>query len=574
MFSKFMANLLLPALLFSLLSQATQVNLDTVGPLTPLSAKSKICNVLDYGAVADNITDIGPAIKSAFSSCAASGAATLYIPPGSYSMATGVVLNKANAFAMQIDGLITLTSTGSFGGNAIVIENGEDIEVFSSNGLGAINGQGYISWIEQSGQNARLFRFISCTNLAIHDIILVDSPTFHLVFNDVSNLEAYHITVRGPSRGGTDGIDLVCDDNCYLHDIEVTNRDECISVKSPSQNVLIEDIYCNQSGGMSIGSLTADGTTPAEVSNITMRNINVYQCTQMLMIKTFPGGTGAYGYVTNSIFENFNAYDTTYGLDIDQYWESTTTPDTGAVALSALTFNNWTGTVDNGISRAPIVIRGSDIVPLVDITLKDLNMWTVNGGKLLNQCKNVYGTGYCAASSTAGSSLTTFTTTVTTTTPPAGYTAPTKPAWGIAGYGTTLPIPVYTPAVFWEVASLGTVASTNAAVVATSSSSLPTSTKASSTSVSATSTVVKSSSSTTVVKSSTASVTKNTSTLTTSTKVAIVSTTTSSKTATTSAVAGTLGKWSQCGGIGWSGTGTCVSGTTCIISNAWYSQCL
>lgn len=72
-------------------------------------------------------------------------------------------------------------------------------------------------------------------------------------------MEAYQITVRGPDMGGTDGIDVICTDNCYIHDIEVTNRDECISVKSPSNNILIEDIYCNQSGGMSIGSLTADG---------------------------------------------------------------------------------------------------------------------------------------------------------------------------------------------------------------------------------------------------------------------------------------------------------------------------
>jgi Glycosyl hydrolases family 28 len=72
-------------------------------------------------------------------------------------------------------------------------------------------------------------------------------------------MEAYHITIRGPNMGGTDGIDVACADNCYLHHITVTNRDECVCVKSPSQNVLIEDIYCNQSGGMSIGSLTADG---------------------------------------------------------------------------------------------------------------------------------------------------------------------------------------------------------------------------------------------------------------------------------------------------------------------------
>jgi hypothetical protein len=34
----------------------------------------------------------------------------------------------------------------------------------------------------------------------------------------------------------------------------------------------------------------------------------------MLMIKTFPGGDGKVGYVKDSIFENFWAYDTTYGL--------------------------------------------------------------------------------------------------------------------------------------------------------------------------------------------------------------------------------------------------------------------
>jgi len=32
--------------------------------------------------------------------------------------------------------------------------------------------------------------------------------------------------------------------------------------------------------------------------------------------------------------------------------------------------------------------------------------------------------------------------------------------------------------------------------------------------------------------------------------------------------------WGQCGGIGWSGSTTCVSGYTCTYVNAYYSQCL
>ncbi|THV07369.1 endoglucanase [Dendrothele bispora CBS 962.96] len=32
--------------------------------------------------------------------------------------------------------------------------------------------------------------------------------------------------------------------------------------------------------------------------------------------------------------------------------------------------------------------------------------------------------------------------------------------------------------------------------------------------------------------------------------------------------------WGQCGGIGWSGATTCASGSSCVVSNAYYSQCI
>ncbi|KAJ2924894.1 hypothetical protein H1R20_g12201, partial [Candolleomyces eurysporus] len=34
------------------------------------------------------------------------------------------------------------------------------------------------------------------------------------------------------------------------------------------------------------------------------------------------------------------------------------------------------------------------------------------------------------------------------------------------------------------------------------------------------------------------------------------------------------GAWGQCGGTGWSGATTCVSGYTCTVVNQWYHQCL
>ncbi|KAK6335732.1 hypothetical protein TWF730_003110 [Orbilia blumenaviensis] len=32
--------------------------------------------------------------------------------------------------------------------------------------------------------------------------------------------------------------------------------------------------------------------------------------------------------------------------------------------------------------------------------------------------------------------------------------------------------------------------------------------------------------------------------------------------------------WGQCGGSGWTGPTTCVSGSSCVYSNEWYSQCI
>jgi len=43
----------------------------TVGPLTSVSSKKSkaICNVLDYGAVANNSTDLGVPLTDAFNAC-------------------------------------------------------------------------------------------------------------------------------------------------------------------------------------------------------------------------------------------------------------------------------------------------------------------------------------------------------------------------------------------------------------------------------------------------------------------------------------------------------------------------
>jgi rhamnogalacturonan hydrolase len=115
-----------------------------------------------------------------------------------------------------------------------------------------------------------------------------------------------------------------------VHDVEVTNRDECVTVKSPASNFLIERIWCNQSGGSAIGSLS----TNTSIENIVYRNIYTNGGNQMLMIKSNYGS----GYVTNALFENFIGTGSAYALNINQYWAEQTPGDGDGVELNGLVF--------------------------------------------------------------------------------------------------------------------------------------------------------------------------------------------------------------------------------------------
>lgn len=106
---KFAGLLLLPLLRIA----AGQLN-GPVGPTTNLQEKTFECNVLDYGAVADNKTDISTALETAFSDCVLKHPGSrLIVPEGEYLIERGVTLLNGTNWAFQLDGLIT----AAYGGN-------------------------------------------------------------------------------------------------------------------------------------------------------------------------------------------------------------------------------------------------------------------------------------------------------------------------------------------------------------------------------------------------------------------------------------------------------------------------
>lgn len=90
-------------------------------------------------------------------------------------------------------------------------------------------------------------------------------------------------------------------------------------------------------------------------------------------------------------------------------------------------------------------------------------------------------------------------------------------------------------------------------------------------------TSIKSTTSTSSKATSTSSVkvtTSSTIVITTSVISATSTKTTLATSTTSTSAGGSIAKYAQCGGTGWTGSGACVAGTTCTEQNAFYYQCL
>ena len=230
--------------------------------------------------------------------------------------------------------------------------------------------------------------------------------------------------------------------------MEVTNRDECVTVKSPSNNILVERIWCNQSGGSAIGSLGAD----TAITDILYRDIYTNGGNQMFLIKSW-GGSGS---CENIYLQNFLAHNTAYGLDVDQYWSGQTEAAGNGVQLNNITFDvstsplllnceskhyilkTWDGTVVDGVERAPIRFACSNSYPCTDMTLKDVLLWS-DTDEAVNTCQSAFGTGSCLKSGTVEN----YDTITLTISEPAGFTSPPTLSGDLtAGFATDSPIPI------------------------------------------------------------------------------------------------------------------------------------
>jgi polygalacturonase len=136
----------------------------------------------------------------------------------------------------------------------------------------------------------------------------------------------------------TDGFEPMWSTDVTVRGCRVDNGDDCITIKSGSSNVLVEDLYCENGDGLTIGSVWYD-----DVRNVTYRRVVMNRTANGPMIKGRSQGNAT---VSDITFEDISLHEVYLALTVDCDYETSgsVVPNIGVKAVN-ITFRNITGTV-------------------------------------------------------------------------------------------------------------------------------------------------------------------------------------------------------------------------------------
>jgi len=242
----------------------------------------KTFTITDYGAVGDGKTLNTTAIQKAIDACSKAGGGTVLFPSGrflsgAFTLASNLNLKIDKDSALLFANNRTDLKLSGNGGPACI--SGTDCHDLSITGAGTIDGQGQIWWsnfrkqetaddADPSPRRPNLINLNRCDRVLVQDILLTNSPMFHLVPRACQNVTVENVRIKAPSNApNTDGMDP-SGWNYLIDHCTFDVGDDCIALKPTTQidpdrpsceNFTITNCTFLHGHGMSIGGQSNGG---------------------------------------------------------------------------------------------------------------------------------------------------------------------------------------------------------------------------------------------------------------------------------------------------------------------------
>ena len=288
-------------------------------------SKSRIYNILDFGAKADSSTINTKSIQSAIDACSAGG--TVLIPKGIF--VSGALFLKSNMTLLIEEGAVLKGSSNEKDYLPMILNRFEGWELktyasllnagtLNSNGTynvtnlritggGTIAGGGKKlgdAMIAANGirSRGRLICLMNCRNTSISNLTLTEPPSWTLHYIYSNNISCYNLHIQTFGIRNGDGIDPDSSTDSYIFNCTFDTGDDCIAIKSgknpegyfiakPTTNVRITSCNFKRGHGISIGSEMSGG-----VKNVLVQDCKAGALINGMQIK---GTKERGGYVKN-----------------------------------------------------------------------------------------------------------------------------------------------------------------------------------------------------------------------------------------------------------------------------------
>jgi len=285
---------------------------------------------------------------------------------------------------------------------------GHDVAIY---GGGTIDGNGQI-WYDLYAQNALILRPVLMGIIGLHDstisnLLLRFSPQYYHFVANSTNVVFDNINIAGASISNntaknTDGWDTYRSSDLTIQNSHVNNGDDCVSFKPNSTDILVQNMFCNGSHGISVGSLGQYKGEFDIVENVYVYNTSLHNATDGGRIKVWPNapsaqsvdlqGGGGDGRVNNITWDSIVIDNVDYAIEVDQcYGQSNLTlcnEFPSPLTITNILFTNFTGKTSKHYQPEIATFACSSPTACSNIVASDINVVSPNGTRLAF-CENV-----------------------------------------------------------------------------------------------------------------------------------------------------------------------------------------
>ncbi|KAF8676594.1 Exopolygalacturonase B [Rhizoctonia solani] len=287
----------------------------------------------------------------------------------------------------------------------LILKDWSHSTLISKTGKGLIDGLGQLWWDAAAGEQVLfpktlrrpvLIALDGANNVTVDNIAMKNPAMWFNWVIDSKNVLYKNIRLSALSSNknppaNADGWDTYRTSHFELRDSHVVSGDDCFSFKGNSTYVNIENVYCQNSHGISVGSLAQYPGVLDIVEHVKVqKNITFVgdggSSNNGARIKVWSGPVGT-AIVNDIHYEDLLIENVTNPLMVDSCYFSSAYCATGKpiASITNVTVTNVTGTSTGPVVSSIICPEGS----ICDIKLKDINITPRTGAAPIYRCFSV-----------------------------------------------------------------------------------------------------------------------------------------------------------------------------------------